>query len=405
MAKLAGSPDRCGVAILGSTGTIGRNTLDVIRHHPDRYRVVALTAFSQVEMLVAQCVEFKPEIAVVVDQESAESVERHLNRAGSETRVLLGADHLEEIAALSEVDTVMAGIVGAAGLLPTLAAVRSGKRVLVANKEPLVMMGELITEEARANNAILLPIDSEHNAIFQCLPEHFKVGQDIAQVGVRKILLTGSGGPFRGLPLEEFSTVTPEQACQHPNWVMGPKISVDSATMMNKGLEIIEACWLFSTPHTTIEVVVHPQSVIHSMVEYSDGSIIAQLGASDMRIPIAYGLAWPERLDSGASRLDLGAIAHLDFEPPDPGRFPCLRLARESIESGGTLPTILNAANEIVVDAYLNKRIRFDQIPRIIEEILGIVAYSDDVTLEKVLEADERARASTLERIEQKYSA
>lgn len=396
------SPARRGVAILGSTGTIGRNTLDVIRNHPDRYRVVALSAFSQDETLVAQCLEFKPDFAVLVEQESADRMEQQLKRAGSQTRVLVGTAHLDEVVALNQVDTVMAGIVGAAGLLPTLAAVRAGKRVLVANKEPLVMLGGLITEEAKKNNATLLPIDSEHNAIFQCLPEHFRVGEAINQVGVRKILLTGSGGPFRDLPLDAFPTVTPEQACLHPNWVMGPKISVDSATMMNKGLEIIEACWLFSTPHKAIEVVVHPQSVVHSMVEYRDGSIIAELGASDMRIPIAYGLAWPERIESGVSHLDLGAMGRLDFEPPDPSRFPCLRLAREAIESGGTLPAILNASNEVVVAAFLNNRIRFDQIPKIIEEVLGIVSYSDAVTLERVVEADQIARETTQEQIAQK---
>ena len=379
-----------GVAILGSTGSIGVSTLDVVAQHPERYRIVALTANRGDGRLFDQCMSHRPELAVMADPEAAGRLAGRLRDAGSKTRVLSGPEGLELAATHPDADIVMAAIVGAAGLLPTLAAARAGKRLLLANKEALVMSGRLFMEEARRGGAVLLPIDSEHNAVFQCMPGDFSRG--LERVGVERILLTASGGPFRTLPIERLEAVTPEQAVAHPNWVMGRKISVDSATMMNKGLEVIEACWLFDAEPACVEVVLHPQSIIHSMVAYSDGSVLAQLGNPDMRTPIAHALAWPERITSGVAPLDLTAIARLDFERPDETRFPCLRLAREAMHAGGTATAVLNAANEVAVEAFLDGRIRFTDIPRIIEAVLGAIAVREAGTLEAILEADAEAR-------------
>jgi 1-deoxy-D-xylulose-5-phosphate reductoisomerase len=385
------------ITVLGATGSIGVSTLDVLARHPERYSVVALTANRQVERLLEQCLAHKPRYAVMVDDGSAERLAVALREAGSDTEVLSGVDGLEQVASLPEVDYVMAAIVGAAGLPPTLAAARHGKRILLANKEALVMSGRLFMDEVRHNGAELLPIDSEHNAIFQCMPPNFEQG--LPQVGVRRILLTASGGPFRQTPLEELASVTPEQAVAHPNWSMGRKISVDSATMMNKGLEVIEACWLFNTMPADIQVVLHPQSVIHSMVEYSDGSVLAQLGNPDMRTPIAHALAWPERIDSGVAGLDMFAVARLDFEKPDLERFPCLRLAVEAMEAGGTAPTILNAANEVAVEAFLDGRIGFTAIAKVIEHTLETLTARDADALAMIFEADKEARAIAADKL------
>lgn len=379
-----------GVTVLGATGSIGVSTLDVLARHPGRYRVVALSANTQVDRLYAQCLAHKPRYAVLVDADAASRLERKLREHGSTTEVLCGVEGLERIASLDEVDYVMAAIVGAAGLPPTLAAARRGKRVLLANKEALVMSGHLFMEEVQANGAELLPIDSEHNAIFQCMPPNFSQG--LARSGVRHILLTASGGPFRTTPLAELENVTPAQAVAHPNWSMGRKISVDSATMMNKGLEVIEACWLFNTDPSHIQVVLHPQSVIHSMVAYHDGSVLAQLGNPDMRTPIAHALAWPERMESGVADLNIFEVARLDFEPADLNRFPCLRLAIEAMESGGTVPAVLNAANEVAVEAFLDERLRFTAIPRVIEQTMRAVVRRDADSLETIFQADSEAR-------------
>jgi 1-deoxy-D-xylulose-5-phosphate reductoisomerase len=379
-----------GLAVLGSTGSIGVSTLDVVARHPGRYRVRALTAHRDVEALFRQCLAFEPAFAVMADCASARRLEQRLDAAGSRTRVLAGNEGLERVAALEEVDYVMAAIVGAAGLLPALAAVRAGKRLLLANKEALVVAGRLFMEEAAAHGAPILPIDSEHNAVFQCLPPGFEQG--LERVGVRRILLTASGGPFRTTPLEALERVTPEQACAHPNWTMGRKISVDSATMMNKGLEVIEACWLFKTSPSQVSVVLHPQSVVHSLVEYADGSVIAELGNPDMRTPIAHALAWPERIDSGVASLDLFQVARLDFEPPDTARFPCLRLAYEAIEAGGSAPAVLNAANEVAVAAFLDGALGFTGIPALIERVLERCPAEPEPDLEALLDADARAR-------------
>lgn len=376
-----------GVTVLGSTGSIGMNTLEVLALHAQRYRVVALSGKSQVDRLFAQCQRFRPERAVMLEPASAQALAAKLREAGLTTEVGVGVGALKEIAALPQSDIVMAAIVGAAGLLPTLAAVRAGKRVLLANKEPLVMSGPLLMQEAERCRAELLPIDSEHNAIFQCLPN------GTPGRGVRRILLTCSGGPFREVPASAFRSVTPEQACAHPNWVMGRKISVDSATLMNKGLEVIEACLLFGVSPKQIEVVIHPQSVIHSMVEYVDGSVLAQLGNPDMRTPIAHALAWPDRIESGVKNLDLFAIKRFDFEPPDIARFPCLRLAYEAANTGGTAPAVLNAANEVAVQAFLEQRLTFDAIPEVIERTLASIPMQYDVGLETVLAQDAEARS------------
>lgn len=378
------------VTVLGATGSIGLSTLDVIARHPERYSVFALTAFSRVAELKALCLLHRPRFAVLADEAQARVLQADLHAAGLATRVLVGCGGLCEVAAHPEVDVVMAAIVGAAGLRPTLSAVQSGKRVLLANKEALVMSGALFMQTLQQSEAVLLPIDSEHNAIFQCLPTDYSRG--MAAVGVRRILLTASGGPFRKMPAEALVDVTPEQACAHPNWSMGRKISVDSASMMNKGLELIEACWLFNARPSQVEVVVHPQSVIHSMVDYVDGSVLAQLGNPDMRTPIAHALAWPERIDSGVSALDLLRIGQLEFQAPDDARFPCLRLAREAAEAGGTAPAMLNAANEVAVEAFLGRRIRFTEIASIIADVLEQEAVGAAGCLDDVLMADQQAR-------------
>ena len=383
--------ERIGVTILGSTGSIGVNTLDVLQRHPDRFRVVALTAHQDVETLLQQCLSCEPEYAVMADPKAADRLRGRLRAAGRPVEVLAGGEGLEQVAALPEVAYVMAAIVGAAGLLPTLAAARAGKRVLLANKEALVMAGPLFMEAVREHGAELLPIDSEHNAVFQCLPPGF-AADGLEACGVRRILLTGSGGPFRITPLEQLPDVTPDQACAHPNWRMGRKISVDSATMMNKGLEVIEAHWLFAAPPDCIEVVIHPQSVIHSMVEYQDGSVLAQLGHPDMRTPIAHALAWPQRLASGVTALDFTRLAPLEFQAPDFARFPCLRLAFAALDAGGTAPAILNAANEIAVQTFLDQRLRFTDIAAVVEWTLERVSPQGVNTLATILADDARAR-------------
>nr|WP_024308906.1 MULTISPECIES: 1-deoxy-D-xylulose-5-phosphate reductoisomerase [unclassified Pseudomonas] len=378
------------VTVLGATGSIGLSTLDVIARHPERYQVFALTGFSRLAELQVLCVRHRPRYAVVPDAESALELQNHLRAAGLQTEVLVGEEGLCAVSADKAVDCVMAAIVGAAGLKPTLAAVQAGKKVLLANKEALVMSGALFMQAVKQSGAVLLPIDSEHNAIFQCLPGDYSRG--LQAVGVRRVLLTASGGPFRETPLGELERVTPEQACAHPNWSMGRKISVDSASMMNKGLEMIEACWLFDARPEQIEVVIHRQSVIHSLVDYVDGSVLAQLGNPDMRTPIAHALAWPERIDSGVSPLDLFAIGRLDFERPDEQRFPCLRLAREAVQAGGSAPAMLNAANEVAVEAFLQRRIRFTDIARMIEAVLNALPVRAVEALDTVFEADTRAR-------------
>jgi len=381
---------RQNVTVLGATGSIGVNTLDVIRRHPDRYRAFALCAHSQVDKLFEQCREFEPEFAVVRDASLADELALLCRNAGLSTAVRHGVEALVAMATHADVDSVMAAIVGAAGLEPTLAAAQAGKKILLANKEVLVMAGELFMHAVREHGAILLPVDSEHNAIFQSLPSDFSRG--LSECGVHRILLTASGGPFRNTPLAALADVTPEAACAHPNWVMGRKISVDSASMMNKGLEVIEAHWLFGCPPEQIQVVVHPQSVIHSLVEYTDGSVLAQLGNPDMRTPIAYALAYPERIDAGVPSLDLFQIARLDFEAPDFDRFPCLELAYEALRVGGTAPAVLNAANEVAVAAFLDRRLPFLGIPRLIEATLKAVPSRPEGSLADVLAADAEAR-------------
>lgn len=379
-----------GITILGATGSIGVSTLDVLRRHPDEYRVIALTANQDVARLLEQCHEFSPRYAVMADIESAEKLAAQVRKAGLKVEVLAGNEGLEQVAALPETDYVMAAIVGAAGLLPTLAAARAGKRVLLANKEALVMSGHLFMQAVREHGAELLPIDSEHNAIFQCMPHDYRSGMDAK--GVRRILLTGSGGPFRETPIEKLASVTPEQAVAHPNWSMGRKISVDSATMMNKGLELIEACWLFDVEPDKVEIVVHKESVIHSMVDYLDGSVLAQLGNPDMRTPIAHALAWPQRIDSGVDALDMFSVGQLNFERPDWQRFPCLRLADEAIRTGGTASAILNAANEIAVEAFLQGQLAFTAIAEVIETCMRSIPVVKADSIETILAADADTR-------------
>ncbi len=378
------------ITVLGATGSIGSSTLDVIRRHPTRYRTYALTGFSRIKELVAAAIEFAPKYIVVPTEESALTAQQLLTEADSACCVLHGAKALEQVASAADVDMVMASIVGAAGLLPTLAAANAGKRVLLANKEALVMAGPLFMQAIRDNNAELLPIDSEHNAIFQSLPAHYD--GEFSNHGIEKILLTASGGPFRNKTKAELINVTPAQAVAHPNWSMGAKISVDSATLMNKGLELIEACFLFNCQADKIQVVVHPQSVIHSMVQYNDGSVIAELGQPDMRTPIAYGMAWPERIDAGVKHLDLFDIARLDFVEPDHDTFPCLNLAKSAFDQGGIHPAVLNAANEIAVEAFLAEQIGFLAIPELIQQVMHLCPTKAVTCLDDVLAADSWAR-------------
>lgn len=383
------------LAVLGSTGSIGCNTLDVVRHNPEKFTVTALVAGKNVARMVEQCLEFAPRYAVMDDALSAQAVKLALREHGSLTEVLSGQQAACDVAALDDVDQVMAAIVGAAGLLPTLAAIRAGKVILLANKESLVTCGRLFLEAVKQHHARLLPVDSEHNAIFQSLPQSFQSNlgyADLAQHGVSSILLTGSGGPFRETPISELSAMTPDQACRHPNWSMGRKISVDSATMMNKGLEYIEARWLFNASAQQMEVLIHPQSVIHSMVRYQDGSVLAQLGEPDMRTPIANTMAWPHRVVSGAKPLDFCKMGSLSFSEPDYARYPCLKLAMEAFEQGQAATTALNAANEIAVAAFLDGQICFTDIAAVNLAVLEHLELSEPQSVEAVMEIDVRAR-------------
>ncbi|MGI9295529.1 MAG: 1-deoxy-D-xylulose-5-phosphate reductoisomerase [Pseudomonadales bacterium] len=381
---------RQNIAILGSTGSIGVSTLDVVRRHAQRWQVFALAANSSVATLLRQCVEFKPHYAVLRDSAAAADLREQIREHGLPTEVLAGEEGLVSVAAHSEVDAVMAAIVGSAGLESTLAAVHAGKKVLLANKESLVMAGQQFMQAVRAADATLLPIDSEHNAIFQCMPGAYHAGEFPPEV--QRILLTASGGPFRNTPLVELENISVEQAVAHPNWQMGRKISVDSATMMNKGLELIEACWLFNAKPADIDIVLHPQSVIHSLVQYVDGSVLAQMGNPDMRTPIAHGLAWPGRVDAGVEPLDLIAIGQLQFEAPDYERFPCLALAREAAAAGGASPVILNAANEVAVQAFLAEQIKFTAIAAVIAHALAYTELYELETLDAVKQQDQAAR-------------
>ena len=388
------------ITILGATGSIGVSTLDVIARHADKYSVFALTAHSQITALAVQCRQFNPKYAVVSDAATAASLQALLAESGCATEVLWGVEALCQVASDGGVDTVMAAIVGAAGLVPTLAAVQAGKKVLLANKEALVMAGGLFMQAVAESGCVLLPIDSEHNAIFQCLPTDYS---SAVSSGVKKLLLSASGGPFRGWSLEQMRSVTPEQACAHPKWSMGRKISVDSATLMNKGLELIEACWLFAVPAQAVEVVVHPQSIVHSLVQYTDGSVLAELGNPDMRTPIAQALAWPQRIESGVADLDLFDIARLDFEQPDMQAFPCLAIASAAARAGRDAATILNAANEVAVQAFLDQRIEFTQIAEVVEQTLNGQVLSEPESLELVQQSDSAARlysSSYIKRLE-----
>ncbi|MDO8305992.1 1-deoxy-D-xylulose-5-phosphate reductoisomerase [Herminiimonas sp.] len=378
------------ITILGSTGSIGVSTLDVIARHPDRYRVHALTAQNRVAELAAQCAQFLPDIAVVGTAESAQKLQLILRQQGLQTQVEYGEAALCAVASAAQCDCVMAAIVGAAGLAPTLAAARAGKKVLLANKEALVMSGPLLMDAVAASGATLMPIDSEHNAIFQCMPHAYQ--RSPSQHGIEKILLTASGGPFLKRAVATLDSVTCEEAIAHPKWVMGRKISVDSATMMNKGLEVIEAHWLFGVPASQIEVVIHPQSVVHSMVSYVDGSVLAQLGNPDMRTPIAHALAYPERISSGVAPIDLIQIAQLTFERPDLQRFPCLKLAYDALQAGGSAPAIMNAANEIAVQAFLDRRIGFRVIDQLIARVMDGLPSGPVTDIESVFEQDRCAR-------------
>ncbi|MEK7991283.1 MAG: 1-deoxy-D-xylulose-5-phosphate reductoisomerase [Thiotrichaceae bacterium] len=385
-----------GITILGATGTIGLNTLNVVAQHRHQFKVVALTAHTNVSRLAEQCLHWQPKYAVVADEKHADLLQQQLKEQHytGDTKILTGVEGLSKVASLPEVSVVMAAIVGSAGLLPSLAAAKTGKRLLLANKEALVMSGKLFMQAVQDNYATLLPIDSEHNALFQCMPLTKKNSQSIEldNLGIKQLILTASGGPFRTFTAKQLETVTPEQACKHPNWNMGRKISVDSATMMNKGLEVIEACWLFNSSPDKIKVLLHPQSIVHSMVEYVDGSVLAQLGNPDMRTPIAHALSWPERIQSGVDSLNLAEISQLHFEDVDMQKFPCLRLAYEAMLAGGTTTTILNAANEVAVQAFLDKQIRFVDIPTIIEQTLTNLTGRDASHLDFILEDDAQAR-------------
>jgi len=387
-----------GIAILGSTGSIGRSTLAVVALHPERFKVAALGAYNSWQAIVEQAKAFHPETVVLVEPQAAAMARAALRECGSATRVESGEQALKDAVSADGVDMVMAAIVGAAGLQSTLAAVRAGKRVLLANKEALVMTGALLMDEVRRAGAQLIPIDSEHNAIFQCMPAGYLPGD--AARGVTRVILTASGGPFRSTSAAKMAQATPDEACAHPKWKMGRKISVDSATLMNKGLEVIEATLLFGLPESQVDVVVHPQSVVHSLVEYADGSMLAQLGAPDMRTPIAQALAWPERFASGVSSLDLVGIGHLGFEPPDHDRFPSLTLARAAARAGGTAPTVLNAANEVAVQAFLDRRLNFVAIATVIDRVLQRLDASPVKVLGDVLEADAAARRLAVSLIE-----
>lgn len=378
------------ISILGATGSIGESTLDVISRNPERFRVFALTANRNTRKLAAQCARFDANLAVIADPALKDDLAERLAELGSKAEVMAGEDGLNTAASLGEIDTVMAAIVGAAGLKPTFEAARCGKKILLANKESLVIAGEVFVAEARRNQSLVLPVDSEHNAIFQSLPAEFKEG--LSAAGVERIILTASGGPFLDLPAEQLSKVTPEQACNHPNWDMGRKISVDSATLMNKGLEVIEARWLFNAHPDQIEVLVHPQSIVHSMVAYRDGSIIAQMGTPDMRTPIAHCLAWPGRIEAGVNRLNLAQMNDLVFKEPDFDRFPCLGLAFQAMSTGESAPVTLNAANEVAVESFLQGKIGFDRIPQLVSEVMDRVEVSPVRNLDDVLAQDQLAR-------------
>ena len=388
-----------GICILGATGSIGVSTLDVVSRHPDKYKIIALTANTNIEVLYQQCLTYSPKFVVMVDEKNAAILEQKLADAKiTNIKVLSGTAALETVASLDEVDSVMAAIVGAAGLLPSLAAAKAGKTILLANKEALVMSGDIFMQAVTESGATLLPIDSEHNAIFQCMPANYKTGETAKQA--RRILLTASGGPFRETPVEQLVNVTPEQAVAHPKWDMGRKISVDSATMMNKGLELIEACLLFNMPSDAIQVVIHKQSIIHSMVDYVDGSVLAQMGNPDMRTPIAHAMAYPERFDSGVVPLDIFEVGQLDFEKPNLERFPCLRLAQEAINAGGIMPTVLNAANEVAVDAFLNETVKFTDIAVIIKQTMGQFTVKPANNLDIVLAIDKKSRETAIKIID-----
>ncbi len=380
-----------GLCILGATGSIGVSTLDVVSRHPDQYNVIALTANTNIAALYEQCIAHRPEYVVVVNAAQAEQFEANIQNSEISTiKVLTGAKSLEFVSTLEQVDSVMAAIVGAAGLLSSLAAAKAGKTVLLANKEALVMSGDIFMQAVRDSGATLLPIDSEHNAIFQCMPSGYTAGDEAQQV--RRILLTASGGPFRETPVEALHEVTVAQAVAHPKWDMGRKISVDSATMMNKGLELIEACLLFNLAPEDVQVVIHKQSIIHSMVDYVDGSVLAQMGNPDMRVPIAHAMAWPDRFESGVEPLNIFDVRQMDFAEPSLSRFPCLKLAYQAIEAGGIMPTVLNAANEVAVDEFLNERVKFTDIPLIIEQCMARFSAGNADSLEKILQTDEQAR-------------
>lgn len=380
------------LVVLGSTGSIGISTLSVIARHPQRFRVLALGANNDVDTLLAQCLQFRPRYAVLADRNAATELASRIRQAGVDCEVLSGAQSLEVVASHADADAVMAAIVGAAGLAPTLAAVKAGKKIMLANKESMVMAGPLLIETARVSGAVLLPIDSEHNAIFQALPANY--ARDMQASGVRRLVLTASGGPFLRTPRDELTHVTPDQACAHPNWVMGRKISVDSATLMNKGLEVIEAHYLFGAQHDQIDVVIHPQSVVHSMVEYLDGSVIAQLGNPDMCTPIAHALAYPERIDAGVGSLDLPATGKLEFEAPDMERFPCLRLAYDALRAGASMPVYLNAANEVAVEKFLRNELAFNGIAAVVEKVVQGLAPVRVGSIEQIVAADQAARTA-----------
>lgn len=377
------------VTVLGATGSIGVNTLDIIARHSDRFAVFALTGHQQIELLAEQCQTFNPAFAVVPDESRAQALCALLATCDCDTQVLAGVEALEQVASAEAVHTVVAAIVGGAGLKPTMAAVTAGKKVLLANKESLVMAGRLFMDAVAEHGATLLPVDSEHNAIFQCLPAGFT---SLSAAGVDRILLTGSGGPFRTHSREQLLAVTPEQACAHPNWSMGKKISVDSATMMNKGLEFIEACWLFHAKPAQIEVVVHPQSIIHSMVEYADGSVLSQMGMPDMRTPIANCLSWPKRIEAGVERVNFATLGTLEFSAPDFERFPCLKIAIDAISAGGTLPAAVNAANEVAVAAFLDCQLSFLGIADVVSHVAEGWSDGEPSSLSDVIAADQEAR-------------